>query len=213
MSNSSFVQYKFIDATIDIHNIVYSTNSNCLLLYGHVSIQHLYAVHTLVDSLSDFDGIDIDPVDVFSTVNLSDYPLATDSGSSPVTDSHTIDEGSSLSFTTRSQNIVIDQYSDLVYYLETPTDPEYFSLVENWNSTLTINLTCSMSGSILLKHELVNYSNYTVPTWVTLDDSNFQLSLSTPQVAADSDYYFQIKTTEISDSTTHFKLVNLTVLN
>ena len=61
-------------------------------------------------------------------------------------------------------NINADQYSDVVYYFSTPTSLEYFSLVEAWNQTLSINITCSIDDTILLDHVIEDYDNYSTPT-------------------------------------------------
>ena len=62
-------------------------------------------------------------------------------------------------------------------------------------------------------HTIENYQNYTIPTWIILDDTNFQLNVSTPEVASETNYYFRIKTNKVGGSITYYKTVNLTVLN
>ena len=110
-------------------------------------------------------------------------------------------------------SINVDQYVDLVFFLNTPTDSRYFSLIENWNVALPINITCSIYGGIPLQHTIENYGNNLAPTWVTLDDANNQLILSIPEVNANTDYYFRIRTIVVGSSTNYYMLVNLTVLN
>ena len=118
-----------------------------------------------------------------------------------------------MSLVTRTINITKDEYTDIVYFFDTPTDSGYFSLIENWNLTLAINITCSINGDISLEHSIESYDDYTAPTWVTIDDTNNQLSLSVPEVSENTDFSFQIRTNQVNSSENYYMIVNLTVLD
>ena len=127
--------------------------------------------------------------------------------------SDSVSDGSSLVLVSRTMNITMDQYSDLAFFLDTPTNSEFYSLIENWNATLSINLTCSYSGSTLLEHKIEDYDDFTAPTWVTLDDPNYQLNVSIPEVESNTDFSFRIRTNEVGSSVYYYQVINLTVLN
>ena len=213
ISNASFTQYRFTDNDIDIFGISRSPISGRLVFYGDFDDTSTYVVHTSLDAILDFNGITEDTTQIFNSENNSNYLLTTVSISDPAPTNLTVDNGSTLSSTTRTRNVAVDDSSDLVYYVETPTNSEYSSLVEGWNQTLSINLTCSMSGSTSFEHVIEDYNNYTAPTWISLDDANYQFSVSAPEITSNSDYFFQIRTTRISDSKNYYMAVNLTVLN
>ena len=212
ISNDSFTQFKFIDTAITIYAISYSSISRRFIFYGDVDDQYLYAFQTLSDSLLDFEDISEDTAQIVNVGDLSKYVLASAPGSlsSSFIQVFTSDN---VSLITRTMNVNLDEYTDVVYHFDTPTDSGYFSLIENWNQTLPINITCSINGDISLEHSIESYDNYTAPTWVTVDDANNQLSLSTPEVPENTDYSFQIRTNQVNSSVNYYMIVNLTVFD
>ena len=214
LSNSSFIVYKLTDSTITIRDISYSSISNRRILFGDINGDNIYAAYTLFDLILDFNGIQQETTYNFGEANASSYPLDTTSVSNPATDTFIVDDnGGSLTTSDRNMSISLDQYTDVVYYFDTPTNSEYFTLVEGWNETLPINITCSINGDVSLEHVIEDYDNHTAPTWVTLDEANNQLVCSVPEVTSDTDYYLRIKTNELGSSVNYYITVNLTVLN
>ena len=211
--NASFTQYKFSDAKIDIFGISHSFTSNRLVLYGDYDNEYAYAVHSLIDSLQDVNEISEELSQIFNTLNISDYQLLDAQISNPSYTYLAVDAYTTLSYATRTVDINIDVNSDLVYFLDTPTNNTLFSLVEGWEKNVSINLTCSMSGTTEISHTIEGYGGYAVPSWVQLDEDNFQLLVFAPSVKSDSDYHFQIRTDVNDSSTSYHMLVNLTILN
>ena len=212
ISNDSFTQFKFTDTTITISGISYSSVSRRLIFYGDVSDTNIYAFQTLFDSLLDFENISEHTAQIVNSGVISNYVL-TSTTVSFNSASRSTGTGVSLSLVARTMNTNLDQYTDVVYHFDTPSDSGYFSLIENWNRTLSINITCSINGSISLEHSIESYGNNSVPTWVTLDDTNNQLSLSVPEVSENTDYWFKIRTNQAGSSVYYSIIVNLTVLN
>ena len=213
ISNESFTQFKFINTAMHISKVTYLSKNSQFLFYGEYNDQYVYAVQTSIESILDFEDITEDITQIFYIGNISQNQLTPTSSSNLTTDNRVINEGTSVSLVARTITINVDQYTDVVYYFDTPTDSGYFSLIENWNQTLSINITCSINGSVSLEHSIESYGNNSAPTWVTIDDVNNQLSLTVPEVSANTDYWFQIKTNQVSSSVYYYLVVNLTVLN
>ena len=215
LSNDSFTEYKFTSADFYISDISYFSSNSRLLLFGRYTFEFTYAVDTLVDTIVDIADVNIQTTGSFIQEDIAQYQLTTVPTSSPTRGSVNVSNFStSLTVTTKTINITTDEYSsDLVYDLSTPTSNDYHTLVEGWNKTLPINLTCSLDGNTSLEHVIENYESYTAPTWIELDDANFQLNVSAPEVTSDTEYYFRIRTNEVGSSTNYYKLVNLTVQN
>ena len=70
-----------------------------------------------------------------------------------------------------------------------------------------------MYGNTPLEHAIDNYESSTTPAWVTLDETNYQLNVSIPEVVDNTDYHFRIRTNEVGSSINYYKIVKLTVLN
>ena len=212
-SNASFTQYKYSDANLQISSFAYSSGSSRIVFYGGKNDYYLYSAHTISESILDLDGISEDTTQILSEANASDYQLTSNSYNVTNNDGRQFFSHSSISIVSRKRTIDVDTYRDLVYYVDAPTDSDYFSLMEGWTQTLSIDLTCSVLGTLSLEQQIIDYDTYTAPTWVTLDDVNNELTCSMPKVEADTNYYFQIKTNEIGSSISYYRLVNLTVLN
>ena len=162
ISNASFSQYTFSNTGIVIWDISYTATSNRLVLYGTYG-QYVYVVQTLSESILDVDDISEEPAQIFNVANASSYQMSSVTLSAPPNISLTIDNWTNATLVNRTMVRSIYQYSDLVYFIDTPTDPEYFNLMENWNKSLSINITCSISGSTSLEHTIEDYGNYTFP--------------------------------------------------
>ena len=213
ISNSSFTQYKFTNTTITIRNVFYSSISSRLVFYGEISDQNIYVAQTLFDSILDFDDINEETTQVFNAENVSTLNYYIYTNRSPTNNTLVVNEGSSLTTVNRSMNSNLDQYSDVVYYLNTPSSPESYSLAEGWSQTLSINITCSINGSTSLEYTIEDYENYTAPTWISLDSQNNQFNYTTPEVTQNTDYYFTIKTNEAGSSVSYDLTAKIEVLN
>ena len=136
--NSSFTQLKFNDSTRSVYDFSYSSINNRIVHFGSISSQISFVVDTHFDSILDIEDINEDTTTIFNIANLSNYQLSSVTNNSPANGSDFVSDGSSLVSVSKTMNITMDQYSDLVFFLDTPTNSEFYSLVENWNTTLSI---------------------------------------------------------------------------
>ena len=216
ISNDSFTQYKFADSTLTIYDIAENSASGRFMFYGTVNHLSVYVFHALMDSILDFEDMSEDTSQIFSVGNVSDYQLSSTSYSNP---SDPTNQYNSVSNTLHSvevsgtMSITTDEYRDLVYYFNDPTTSDNFSLIENWNETFPISITCSINDSISLQHIVEGYDNYTAPDWVTIDEENNQISCSAPDVTETTNYNFRIRSNEINSSVYYYIYINLTVMN
>ena len=215
VSNSNFTEYAFTDEEFHISDIYFNLVTSRLFLFGRYTLGYTYAVDTLVSTMADVDDISLLSTVSFSEANLTHYQPTIVSIQNPNSGSVSIsDLSTSLAMSTKTLNITKDEHaSDVIYNFDTPTSFEYSSLVEGWNKTLQINITCSLYGNTPLEHAIDNYENNTTPTWVKLDEANHQLNVSIPEVVDNTDYHFRIRTNEVGSSINYFKVVKLTVLN
>ena len=96
------------------------------------------------------------------------------------------------------------------YYLKTKA--ETYSLLESTSSTEMPDLSCSFSGSTSITFSIADY-NTQAPSWVTINSSSGQLSISSPSVSADTTFSFYINSAVASVSAPVQKLISMTVLN
>lgn len=74
-------------------------------------------------------------------------------------------------------------------------------------------MTRSRNGSTSVSHAIAQWDVYIVPTWVSLDSSATHLNLVTPDVVADTYFYFKIQTTVAGNTTVYEKYVYIKVLD
>ena len=213
ISNASFKEYKFIDTTKSIWDVPYSSTSRRFVFFGDNNSSNVYVVYTLIESILDFDGIQLETTFTFSEENLSDYIISSFSASMSTGSATVDDNGNAMTLTSKTMNIGLNESNNVVYFFGTPTVSDYFTLVEGRNETLPINITCSINGDVVLEHTIEDYNNSTAPTWITIDETSSQLILYIPEVTNNTDYYFTIKTNEAGSSVYYYMTVNLTVLN
>ena len=72
-----------------------------------------------------------------------------------------------------------------VYFL---TNDQLISIIPGNNYQISIDLTCSSSGSISISYQLANYNTDSIPAWVTLDSNNGTLYIAAPD-SPDSNSY------------------------
>ena len=116
--------------------ILQSTIVLCIL--DQSTNQTVFAINAYFDSILQVDDISKDTNQIFNVASLQDYQLSTVTGGNLIHDTNTVSDGDFLQSVTRTINITLDQYSDLAFFLDTPTNSEFYSLVENWNTTLSI---------------------------------------------------------------------------
>ena len=83
--------------------------------------------------------------------------------------------------------------------------------ITNSSYTISIGLTCSISGLIAIDYSLDN-STGSVPSWVSLDTSSWTLNIDTAGIAVGTTASFNIQSLVSSNSTTYFKAVTLQVI-
>ena len=76
---------------------------------------------------------------------------------------------------------------------------------------LSIDLTCSISGTPAITFVKSSYNSETVPAWVTLDSANSKLTGTTPTVTATTTYNFYIDATSGSWSGVKQKQITLVI--
>jgi hypothetical protein len=96
--------------------------------------------------------------------------------------------------------------SDVVYKITDFTDN---SLSGNDTSTISIPLTCSVSGNSEITYSVVADGDNTVPSWVTLDSTNQEINVEVPDLSVETTYTFKIRAT--TSGSDFDKLVTLNV--
>ena len=81
--------------------------------------------------------------------------------------------------------VVISNYTSDVYFL---TQDQSISTLENNYVRITLDLTCSSSGSTSISYSLVEYNENLIPNWASIDSSSGVLTLNTPDVYSDTEY-------------------------
>ena len=99
--------------------------------------------------------------------------------------------------------------SDVLYQ----TSDQSLSVVENTSSSETPTLTCSSSGSTAITYSLSAYNGGTVPSWVSINSSTGTLTVTAPNVSADTEYDFYVDSTISGVANPVKKLIKLTVTN
>ena len=103
------------------------------------------------------------------------------------------------SITDYTSSVVIKTASYVLGSLTSPdiyyqTSSETYSLLENTSATKVWDLTCSRSGSTSISHSIASSSSQ-APSWVSVDAASGQLSISAPNVTADTTFSFYISST------------------
>lgn len=74
------------------------------------------------------------------------------------------------------------------------TASQYFGVVDNlrMGMTVALDLTWSLTGSSTISYTLNGVSPVIVPSWIILDETNYQLLIDTPSVISNTNYTFNI---------------------
>ena len=73
------------------------------------------------------------------------------------------------------------------------------------------DLTCSTTGSTSISYSLASYNGNVIPSWVTINSSTGQLSITTPSPSTNTDYSFYISSTISGVSSVVNKLMTISV--
>ena len=73
------------------------------------------------------------------------------------------------------------------------------------------DLTCSTTGSTSITYSLASYNGNTIPSWVTINSSTGQLSITTPSPSTNTDYSFYISSTISGVSSVVNKLMTISI--
>ena len=104
--------------------------------------------------------------------------------------------------------IVISNYTSDVYFL---TQDQSISTLENNYVQITLDLTCSSSGSTPISYSLVEYNGNSIPSWASIDSSSGVLTLNTPDVSSDTEYSLSVSSSISGTSTPVLKHIKLSV--
>ena len=86
------------------------------------------------------------------------------------------------------------------------------SVIENTSSQVTLVLTYSVSGTTSISYSKANYLTL-APSWATLNSSTKVLSISAPDVTADTEFSFYINSAVTGITNPVHKIIKITVLN
>ena len=79
--------------------------------------------------------------------------------------------------------------------------------------SVTLDLTCSTTGTTAITYSLSVYLSNAIPSWVSLNPSTGLLSITAPNVTADTTYPFYVDSTYSGAVSFVQKLIQVTVLN
>ena len=78
---------------------------------------------------------------------------------------------------------------------------------------VTPDLTCSKAGITSITYSISAYSSNAIPSWVSLNSGTGLLSITAPNVTADTTYPFYVVSTYSGATSPEQKLIQITVLN
>ena len=99
---------------------------------------------------------------------------------------------------------------NFIYY---QTNDQSILLVENNVYNETLDLPCSSSGSTSIIYSLSSYNGQVVPSWVSIDATTGNLTISSVDVSIDSTFSFYINSAISSPANTIKKKISLSVRN
>ena len=85
------------------------------------------------------------------------------------------------------------------------------SVKENSNNYILPDLPWTMLSSTTISFNINNLNGGTTPSWIVIDSNTGMLTIKSPEVSADTDYYFSINSSVFGISTTISKTIKLTV--
>ena len=93
------------------------------------------------------------------------------------------------------------------------SNDQSISLNSNTNYVITPDLTCSSSGAISITYSISNYNSIPAPTWVSINSSTGELTISTPSVSTNTNFNFYVVSAVNGVADPIKKLLKLTVLD
>ena len=93
------------------------------------------------------------------------------------------------------------------------TDDQSFSMIENTSSQKTPDLPCSISGLTSISFSIAGYASSTPPSYVTIDTSTGKLSITAPDITADTEFNFYINSILSGVTDPIQKRIKLTINN
>ena len=197
ISSETFTNYEF-ESSINIKATSINSVTSSLILVGSLSDNNktMYYSSAFTSSLSDHPDISVSSISVIST---SDY--ASVDGSFTLTDMGNF-TFTSISPTYSSINITEDASqsytSDVVYYFDAASTITVNTLT---SFESTVSTLWSTSGNTSISYNLVANGNDTLPTWVSFNESSFQLSGTSPELNVTTAYTLNLESnTSGSDS-------------
>ena len=136
---------------------------------------------------------------------------------SPGTDSIITSTGDTLgTVTTQIVVLPINTNQTLTFVLNKfdfypQAQDQSISISENNIAKITPDLTCSPSGTASISFSIDNYMTTTAPTWVSVNSATGELTIATPNVTANTDFYFYINSAVSGFTAQVKKLIKLTV--
>ncbi|CAI2379662.1 unnamed protein product [Moneuplotes crassus] len=174
-----------IDISGDLHGYINKGPSNSMAAFTSISSASTYP--------SQLDNVT--------------YPVVTDTAtvvsSTNTTMSHTtlFTEDLSATYTPEASSSITDES----FWLNT-----FGSDIDSGaTKVFNISLTCSVGGSTPMTHTVVQYSSQALPPSVSLDDSTYQLTMSSDSFTSAHTYRFVIET--VIGATTYTKTVRISV--
>ena len=101
-------------------------------------------------------------------------------------------------------------YTSDVYF---QTGDQTISLIENNSLNITPDLPCSFSGTTPISFSISSYNGATAPSWVAIDSTTGQLSITAPDVSSDTEFDFCISSNITGVPVFINKLMKLTIFN
>ena len=93
------------------------------------------------------------------------------------------------------------------------TTTQTISIAESSTMNVTPDLTCSKAGITSITYSISAYSSNAIPSWVSLNSGTGLLSITAPNVTADTTYPFYVVSTYSGATSPEQKLIQITVLN
>ena len=109
------------------------------------------------------------------------------------------------------QNVVFIQNSFYTSDINYETNDMSYSVVENTNIKIVVDVPCSKSGTTSIIYSLISCNGGTVPSFASIDSSTGILNLQAPKVNSTTSYTFWILSTISGVSISPQKLISLTI--
>ena len=89
----------------------------------------------------------------------------------------------------------------------------FFSIIEGYSRQVSLNLTCSTTGTTLISYSIADYGGTTAPSWVSIDSASGLLTISATSVTSNSEFSFYVNSLVTGLTDPVQKLIKITVLD